>query len=314
MKIGLVGAAHWASEIHAPGLAGDPDVTFVGVWARDRGKATALADTHMVEAFDNFDELLDEVDAVSFAVAPGAQATLAKRAAERGKHVLLEKPIALNLGDGIALNDAILNSGVRSVVFLTRLFHPRLRSQLASAAQAHGLMHGRVRIVANSMRVSSPYNNSQWRHDPHAALWDLGPHALSVLQSVLGGISEVCAKFDAKGHVLLFARHKGGATSYSELALTALDADLASDTAFVGSEGKVELPQIDMINGGAAEAYREAIRQLVSGKEEKPYCDATYGLQLLRLMAECDEQLRIPNSHRASTLTLGDTDYGHHAG
>ncbi|MBB4234771.1 Gfo/Idh/MocA family protein [Rhizobium esperanzae] len=314
MKIGLVGAAHWASEIHAPGLADDPNVTFVGVWARDRGKATALAGTHMVAAFDNFDELLDEVDAVSFAVAPGAQATLAKRAAERGKHVLLEKPIALNLDDGIALNEAIRNGGVRSVVFLTRLFHPRLRSQLASAAQAQDVMHGRVRIVANSMRVLSPYNNSRWRQDPHAALWDLGPHALSVLQSVLGGISDVCAKFDAKGHVLLFARHEGGATSHAELALTALDADLASDTAFVGSEGKIELPQIDMINGGAAEAYREAIRQMVNGNQKEPYCDASYGLQLLRLLAECGEQLGIPDARRGATPSLGGGDQGHYAG
>ncbi len=313
MKIGLVGAAHWASEIHAPGLASDPNVTFVGIWARDRGKATALAEMHQVAAYDSFGELLDHVDAVSFAIAPGAQAMLAKRAAERGKHVLLEKPIALRLEDGIALTEAIHTSRVRSVVFLTRLLHPELRSQLALAAQAQGLTYGRVRIVANSMRVSSPYNNSQWRQDPHAALWDLGPHALSVVQSVLGGISEICAKFDAKGHVLLLARHEGGANSCAELALTALDADLASDTAFVGSEGKIELPQIDMINGGAAEAYREAIRQLASAKELDPYCDASHGLQLLRLLAECDEQLGVSDRHSASIVSFGGAGQGHPA-
>ena len=293
MKIGLVGTAHWASEIHAPGLARDPGVTFVGVWGRDRVKTAELAAEHKVAAYDDFDRFLSDVDAVAFAVAPGAQAKLAKTAAEHGKHVLLEKPIALTVDDGLALSEAIRKSGVRSVLFLTRLFHPELRSQLAQAAKAPGLRHGRVRIVANSMRVPSPYINSTWRQSPRAALYDLGPHALSVLQYVLGSIANISADLDPKGHILLSARHESGATSDAELALSALDEDLASETTFAWSGGKVELPHIDMVNGGAAEAYHEAIRQLIGENGTEPYCDVSDGLRLLRLVAECDGQLRI---------------------
>ncbi|OWV82406.1 oxidoreductase [Rhizobium sp. R634] len=291
MKIGLVGTAHWASEIHAKGLARDPGLTFVGIWGRDRVKTAELAAEHEVAPYCDFGQFLSKVDAVAFAVAPGAQAKLAKTAAEHGKQVLIEKPIALTVDDGLALSEAIHKSGVRSVVFLTRLFHPGLRSQLAQAAKAPGLTHGRVRIVANSMRVPSPYINSTWRQSPRAALHDLGPHALSVLEYVLGSIVNISAELNAKGHILLSARHESGATSDAELALRALDEDLASETSFTWSGGKVELPQIDMVNGGAAEAYHEAIRQLTGGNGT--YCDASYGLRLLRLVAECDEQLLI---------------------
>ena len=293
MKFGLVGTAHWSSEIHAPGLANAPGATFVGVWGRDRNKAAQLAKTHGVKVYDDFDNLLEEVDAISFAVPPDIQAALGKTAAQRGKHLLLEKPLALTLRDGEALSESINASGVRSVIFLSRLFHPKLRSHIAQAAQAQGLTHGRVRIVSNSMRVLSPYSNSRWRRTPRAALWDLGPHALSVLQSVLGGVARINAKFDAKAHILLHAHHESGASSFAELSLTAMDEDLVNDTTFYCSEGEIALPQIDMINGGAAEAYQEAIRRLLTADRMAPYCDASYGLQVLRLLTECDEQLGI---------------------
>lgn len=54
-----------------------------------------------------------------------------------------------------------------------------------------------------------------------------------------------------------------------------------------------ERTKIDLINGGAADAYREAIHQLVSEDPLAPYCDASYGLEILRILVACDEQLRV---------------------
>src|SRR5438105_5073497 len=96
MRVGLVGTGYWATTIHGPSAAHHPRVEFVGVWGRDTAKAAEVARVFGVRAYaeSEFDALLDDVEALTFAVAPDAQAELAVRAAERGKHLLLEKPIA----------------------------------------------------------------------------------------------------------------------------------------------------------------------------------------------------------------------------
>ena len=92
---GLVGTGHWARATHAPAIVATDGAELVGgVGAPARG-GRPLADAHGVRAYDDFDALLDDVDAVAFSVPPDVQAPLATRAARAGKHLLLDKPIAL---------------------------------------------------------------------------------------------------------------------------------------------------------------------------------------------------------------------------
>ena len=65
-----------------------------GVWGRRFERAQQVAGQMDVTAYDDVGALLDDVDAVAFAVPPDVQATLATRAARAGKHLLLDKPIA----------------------------------------------------------------------------------------------------------------------------------------------------------------------------------------------------------------------------
>lgn len=124
MRFGVLGTGFWAQRIHAAGLAGHEDTELVGVWGRDVAKAKAVGAEFDVAGFGDLDALLAEVDAVSIAVPPAVQVELAVRAAEAGKHLLLEKPIALSLRDADRLVDAVRASSVASVVFLTFRFQP----------------------------------------------------------------------------------------------------------------------------------------------------------------------------------------------
>ena len=100
------------------------------VWARRPEAATALADRFGAEAVGSFDELLERCDAVAFAVPPDVQAALAVRAAEAGRHLLLEKPVATTLADAERLAAAVDRAGVRSQVVLTIRYRPEVRAFL----------------------------------------------------------------------------------------------------------------------------------------------------------------------------------------
>ena len=107
VRVGLVGAGPWASIMHGPMLAAGPETRLSGVWARRPEAAAALAADLGTVAAGSFDELLDGCDAVAFAVPPQVQAELGVRAAQAGKALLLEKPIALDLAGAQRLADAV---------------------------------------------------------------------------------------------------------------------------------------------------------------------------------------------------------------
>src|SRR4051794_20527221 len=119
MRFGLVGTGPWAGIAHGPGLVAAEDVELVGVWGRSAAKTQQLAERLGVPAYDDLDALYDEVEAVAFAVPPEVQGELALRAAQRGKHLLLDKPVADTVEAAHRLVDAVEQVGVASVVFFT---------------------------------------------------------------------------------------------------------------------------------------------------------------------------------------------------
>lgn len=214
MRFGLVGTGHWARVAHAPALAATEDAAFAGVWGRDPARTAALAGEFGVRPYDSFDDLLADVDAVEFSVPPDVQAEHATAAAAAGKHLLLEKPIALDAAGGRALTDAAAASGVASVVFFTQLFRPEVRDWLAScrAAAAEHPWEGGTALTLGSVQREQGAFSTPWRLE-HGGLWDLAPHALSILLNVLEPVGDVAAHEDPLGTVHLVLGHRGGASS-----------------------------------------------------------------------------------------------------
>ena len=216
MRFGLVGTGYWASSTHAPALATTAGVRLTSVWGRDAGAAAVLAARHGITAYDDFDAFLASVDAVSFAVPPHVQAPLAIRAAEAGKHLLLEKPVALSVADADAVVTAVEKAGVASVVFFTWRFNREIRAWLADQ-QARGGWSGSgwsggVAVwLGTALADDSPFN-TPWRQQK-GALWDLGPHLVGMLWACLGPVTSVSA-VPGQGDVRhLVLQHEGGASS-----------------------------------------------------------------------------------------------------
>jgi predicted dehydrogenase len=122
MRFGVLGTGYWAKAVHAAALAGHPSAELVGVWGRDVAKAKAVGAEFDVQGYGDVDELLSQVDAVAIALPPHVQAPMAERAATAGKHLLLEKPIALDVAAADRVVAAVGDAGVASVVFFTFRF------------------------------------------------------------------------------------------------------------------------------------------------------------------------------------------------
>src|SRR5436190_2743151 len=112
LRFGLVGTGYWARVTHAPALASAEGIDFAAVWGRNPQAAAALAAEHGASVHRDLGALLDDVDAVAFAVPPDVQSAIAARAARAGKHLLLEKPVATSQTGADELVRAVQDGGV----------------------------------------------------------------------------------------------------------------------------------------------------------------------------------------------------------
>ncbi|HET6988796.1 MAG TPA: Gfo/Idh/MocA family oxidoreductase [Kribbella sp.] len=290
MRFGLVGTGPWAQQTHGPGLKAASGVELVGVWGRHADKTTAFAGELGVSAYDDYAELLETVDAVAFAVPPKVQASMALEAAAVGKHLLLDKPVADSVDDARALADEAADEGIASVVFFTHRFEPVVRTFLADIEAKGGWKGGWTRMLAAVDGPDNPLAASSWRREPRAALWDVGPHALSNLTALLGPIAELTAVGGAGDLIHMVVTHESGATSTASLCLFAPPAGSSFETAVWGESGTAFLPD----SGPPALPYFQlAAEELVAAAEsgESHPLDVAYGTRVVELLASAEEQL-----------------------
>ena len=280
LSFGLVGTGYWADVAHAAGIAAHPDAALVGVWGRDPAKASALAAKHGVRAFDDLDELIAAVDAVAFSVPPNVQAELALPAAEAGRALLLEKPLALSVEAAERLVDAV---HAPTVVFFTFRLDPRLAAWYREQVDGRSWDGASVLYLNSIFEPGNPFGQSPWRRE-QGSLWDIGPHALSALLPALGKVERVMAVSGPRDEVHLALAHESGAASSAALSLTS-PADV-NEVAFWGADGLVRRPDAGAVDRVAA--YGAAIDALLAGETT---FDACFGLEVVRVLAAAESEL-----------------------
>ena len=237
ISVGLVGTGFWAETIHAPAIQALENPGVHGIWGRNAIARDRIARAHGLRVFTNYEELLGAVDLVDLAVPPGVQVDLAVPAAMAGKHLLLEKPMALSVADARRINEAVSGTGVAALVFLTRLFEPVRSAWLRDQARL-GHTDGQVEWLSAALSKGSPYAASAWRH-AGGALWDVGPHIVSQLMAVLGPVAAVSVTaHDPLGETSLRLQHERGARSAVRMTLHADPADKTETFEFWGPGGR----------------------------------------------------------------------------
>jgi predicted dehydrogenase len=241
VRFGLLGTGPWAVRTQAPALSSHPDVEFVGVWGRNPDKAGALAAQYGVTGYGSVADLLADVEAVAVALPPDVQAARAVQAAAAGRHLLLDKPVALTLADSRAVVDAVDAAGVRSTVFFTRRFCPTIEGFLTSAKETGGWDGGRHTLFSSIFQPGNEFGQSPWRQKV-GGLWDVGPHGLSMLLPVLGPVERVSAVPAPRETTHVLLTHASGAVSSMVLTVDAAPAAARYETAFYGTRGWVAVP------------------------------------------------------------------------
>lgn len=92
LKVGVVGVGHLGRH-HARIFAGIENCQLIGVYDKVTERAKEIANQYNVKAYENYEEMLSDADAVDIAATTTWHYDLAKPALEKGCHVFLEKPI-----------------------------------------------------------------------------------------------------------------------------------------------------------------------------------------------------------------------------
>jgi predicted dehydrogenase len=167
--VGVVGAGPWGLNL-ARALARAKGARLVGIAERDPERlARAGAERAEVVLASDLDELLAApgVNALAVAVDSPRHHDVAKRALLAGRHVLVEKPMALSLADGLELVELAARSGLVLMVGHVLLHHPAMKQ--ARAIVADGEL-GRV-LYLHATRIGfgtvRPGESAWWSIAPH---------------------------------------------------------------------------------------------------------------------------------------------------
>lgn len=177
IRLAVVGAGAWGSN-HVRVIVAEPRCELVAVsdpnhGARNRAARLAPGAT----LYEDVSSMLGDatIDGVVIATPAPTHAALACQALARGKHVLVEKPVALSSEDTLGIQAAAKDRVV--LVGHLMVFHPalvRLREMLRSGEL--GSLHYMHSIRANLGKIRRDEN----------ALWSFGPHELSMMEFLLG--------------------------------------------------------------------------------------------------------------------------------
>lgn len=127
LPVGVIGVGALGSH-HARHLAASDEALLVGVHDIDRARGTAVADAVGTRFFPDVDALLARVEAVTVAVPTPVHAEVGVRALERGRAVLMEKPLAASLPEADLLLASAARVGVPLQVGHVERFNRAIRA------------------------------------------------------------------------------------------------------------------------------------------------------------------------------------------
>jgi predicted dehydrogenase len=201
---GIIGAGRFADNVFAPAIKQSADSRLGAAMARDKEKAEAFAKKHEVPKFYNSAEALcndPEIDAVYIASPTFLHCEHAVLAAQCGKQILCEKPMAPTLEECDQMIAAAEESNVTLMIGHNMRFH-KIHREIKEMI-ANGLV-GTVGIARAEIITSfkknqgDKFTTDQFRLNREigggGVLFDMGIHAIDVLRFILDDdVEEVSA-------------------------------------------------------------------------------------------------------------------------
>jgi predicted dehydrogenase len=171
-----------------PPLQISPRNVLSAVASRDRGKAIAYANqNHISSAYGSYEDLIadPQIDVVYNPLPNHLHAAWTIRAAEAGKHVLCEKPLALTLAEVDAMIDASQRCGVVVAEAFMYRHHPQTLK--VKELVADGKI-GTIRLIRGSFsfQLNNPEDIRMDAGMGGGSIWDIGCYPISYARQLLG--------------------------------------------------------------------------------------------------------------------------------
>jgi xylose dehydrogenase (NAD/NADP) len=190
VRWGVLGCADIAIRRLVPAMKATPGNEVVAIASRDLSRAqVAATQLDIPRAYGSYADVLldDHVDAVYIPLPNSLHAEWTVKAAEAGKHVLCEKPMAPTVAECQQMVDACRRAGVRLMEAFMYRFHPqhaRVRALIAEGAI------GQPMLMRSSFCVRMRRPPEDIRFSPDlggGALLDVGVYAIDAVRWLLGG-------------------------------------------------------------------------------------------------------------------------------
>ena len=195
IRWGILGPGDIAKAF-AGGVAGSRTGTLAALGARNPGKEGLAQTFPGARILDGYQALLDEpdIDAVYIAIPHPGHAEWAIKAAEAGKHVLCEKPLALTAFEA----DAMIHAARKAGTFLGEAFMYRLHPQTLKLVELikSGVI-GEVRMIKSSFGFAMPGFMPEHRLYANdlagGGILDVGGYPVSMVRLIAGAANRVWA-------------------------------------------------------------------------------------------------------------------------
>ena len=176
--LAVVGAGYWGPNL-VRNFASSPHYRLIWLCDMDKSRAVqVLGPYSTVGATDDLDVVLadERVDAIAIATPAGTHLDIALAAMRAGKHVLIEKPLAATYADGLRLVEEADRAGLVLMCDHTFCYTPAVRKirELVHSGEL-GDLHFFDSVRINLGLVQPDID----------VLWDLAPHDISILESIL---------------------------------------------------------------------------------------------------------------------------------
>jgi predicted dehydrogenase len=207
-KIAFAGCGR-ISDLHILGYKNYSKAAVAGLFDINMEKAKEKAAAWGVEkVYSSYEELLadENIDAVEILTPHRFHCEMTVQAAKAGKHISLQKPMAMTIEEGQMMVDASREAGIHFRIYENFVYLPaykKAKELIDSGAIGEPRMVSiRLRSGSGSGAWDVPMESWQWRLDPETCggcliMFDHGYHLYSVAVNLAGGVEKVSAWMEA---------------------------------------------------------------------------------------------------------------------
>ena len=204
LRVGLFGAGAISTQ-HLEAIEALDGIDLAGVVSRSTERARSLGERLGVPWSTHPEDLLarEDIDLVSICTPSGMHASQALAALRAGKHVVIEKPVALSVADAEAVVREGEDRGLTIAVISQRRYEPVVRA--LKVAVDDGRLGRIIMIIAEGLyhRPQSYYDSAAWRGTRDldgGVLMNQAIHTVDLLRWIGGPVASVTGHVATLGH------------------------------------------------------------------------------------------------------------------